>query len=198
MGRRDILNGAFSAVLSLGGAAVLAGLTGGPFAALLIWGGLGAVILGAFGLGRLFLTVPQAAVIPPPREYISPELTPDVLVAKVDGRTGVQIEAITHTYAGKWLRAEGRVRDIESAFGSTWLLSLRIEDAEHLVYGSFGKKDHERLRALNKGDWITIEGPIQSIRHGVSLDPAELVHIGETPKPPAIKPIQRRGRASAS
>lgn len=184
MGRREILNGFFLAIAGLGGAAIVAGLTtpATHWTPLLIWGGLAVCAASALGLALLFLTTVKQPEAEADREYLPAGLTPEVLVEKTRGRTSLQVKAITHTYKGKWAIIEGQVRDVESHFG-TISLSIDVPDQRPICYGYFSKSHHERLGALNLGDWVTIEGPISGIQHGVVLDPATLLHVGKTPVP---------------
>lgn len=191
MGRREIINGVLVAVLGAGAAAMLAGLAAPTLstAPYLVWGGLVAIVVSVAGLYRLYKTTPGPGASATTREYIPPEITPQVLAEKIAGRTGVQIDAVTKTYSGKWMRHEGEVRDVVSLSDMLWMMHLAAANSPD-VSGIFDKKWHQQLAALKRGDCVTIEGQIGRLKNGPTLECSEIVHIGRLPKPPA--PARRK------
>ena len=190
MGRRDILNGVLLAVIALGGASAVSALTtSSPYSVLLFWGGVVAMVGGGFGLYRLFTTAPASVGVPvEARQYLPPEITPNVLVEKTRDRTNVQIDALTRTYAGKWIRFEGQVRNVSAVSEKAWMLHLVIPNTTDSVSACFDEAFEDRLVTLSRNDWVTVEGKIEGLYWGPRLESADILHVGKTP---AAKPRPR-------
>lgn len=197
MGRRDIIITGLFAVLAIGGGAVVTGLssTVNTYTPYLLSVGWLALLAALAGLTYMFRTAPKAAfaaaqealVGPPPREFLPPEITWEVLSKKIEGRTSLQIEALARTYAGKWMRVSGRITDVMPVYDG-FGVHLREDGGDRgLVTGYFGPDEADRMAALNKGDWIRFVGKVERLMHGGSMADCEIEHIGEPPKP-AAKP----------
>ena len=154
------------------------------------------------GLVVMFRTAPKVAFVaaqqaiagPPPRDFLAPEITWSVLTQKIDGRTSLQIEAITRTYAGKWMRVSGRISDVLSMHKG-YAVHVREDGTERgLVSGYFGPEEADRMAALSKGDWISFVGKIEQLMYGGSMSDCEIEHIGE---PPRASPKPRASRKAA-
>ncbi|MDK2747062.1 MAG: hypothetical protein KYX67_07070 [Brevundimonas sp.] len=203
MGRREIIISGLLATLALGGGAAVTALsaTANAFTPYLISVGWLAFFGSLFGLFYMFRTAPRAALSaahlalsgPPPREFLPQEITWKVLSDKIEGRTSIQIDALTRTYAGKWMRVSGRIRDVVNSHN--WLsVSVKEEDSEwDTVLGRFGLDEADRMAALNKNDWITFIGKVERLAHGGTMSECEIEHIGEPPKPaPKPRPARKK------
>ncbi|MFC0633568.1 hypothetical protein [Brevundimonas balnearis] len=207
MGRREIIISALLAGLGLGGTSAVAGMTSTasiytPYLLGLGW----AAVLGSFvGLAVMFRNAPKAMIATtqalieqaPERQFLDPDITPEVLRKKTENRTSVQIDALTKTYAGKWLRVSGRVFDVTSInFHKRDSFALHVEEETrpHLpsVMVVFGEPWLDQLSAMNKGDWITCVGMIDRLQGGVTLVSGEIEHIGEPPPKKARTPRTRK------
>lgn len=190
MGRRDLSIYSLLALFALGGTAFVSGLvaqssTATPF---LVWGGLGTAILSTSLLGRMMINAPKPAVLTgvivqpdaAGRDFLAPDITPKVLDEKVSGRTSLQIDGITKTYAGKWLRCSGVVSDV-SKMGSSYF--LQMDCGGPIASVSFDLSMADQMTALNKGDWVEVEGRIRRLQYGVSLEDGVILHVG----PPPVK-----------
>jgi hypothetical protein len=209
VGRRDLTIYALLGVLGLGGTAFLAGLTAPAADAAkiyLVWGGLSAVMVSIFGLGWLFFIVPakqppltvsvlMPSTEPPQRDFLDPGVTIEDLIAKTTGRTNIQIDALSATYAGKWLRAIGVVQNVTNVNGDLWMLYMESLAGSYFS-ATFEKSWHTRLTALNKGDRLTLVGQIDGFRYGVGLKSAEIEHI-DGPEAPKTFPRRRASRKGA-
>ncbi|MBS0361166.1 MAG: hypothetical protein JSR98_07285 [Proteobacteria bacterium] len=122
-----------------------------------------------------------------------PEMTPEVLAEKLVGKTSVQIDAITRTYTGKWIRAEGTVNDVATAGGDRWMLFVDMPNSRVMISGVFQKEDHDRLMALTIGEWVTIEGQITRLKNGASLEPCHILHVGPSPNADGAQKEKSRG-----
>lgn len=205
MGRRDIIVSGLYAVLALSGAALVAGYSMTPNEATPVLVGVGwaAMFVAVGGLGYMFRTAPKAVLgaaqeMVTGREFLPPDITPAVLRRKVENRTSVQIDALTKTYAGKWMAVEGRVREISNVSGSSsdrWLLMISQGSGTFdAVCVIFKKPWLEQLAALNKGDGVSVVGRISSLHHGPTLEDGEIVHIGEPPEKAKPAPKRRAPR----
>lgn len=126
------------------------------------------------------VNVPVTATDPrhPEREFLPPEVTPDVLRSKVKGRTSVQVRAIASTFSGKWMRVIGPVRDIAQATDEIWILfGGAAPDYTNQFSARFFKNDFEKLMALNVGDVVTIVGRIETLSSDVGLSDCEIENI---------------------
>jgi hypothetical protein len=135
MGRREITAGLLIAVLGAGVVASVAGLTTPKtnFTQVLIWGGLAAFLFAIAGLYGLWKSDPVATLLPASaRVFLDAELTPTVLRGKTEGRTSLQIDALTKTYAGKWMTVSGRIIDITSLAYSLYM-QIEAIDTENLT-----------------------------------------------------------------
>lgn len=212
MGRRDIIISGLYAVLALGGGAVVTGLsaTANVYTPYLLSVGWLALLIASGGLVYMFRTAPKAALNaaheafagPPPREFVGDEITTAVLRKKVEGRTSLQVEAVSKTYAGKWKRLEGRVRDVSAySDGETSVLLTPSDDNDRYQIASIrlGKQWYDQAAALNIGDWLAVVGRIHALKSGLSLRDGEIVHMGEPPEPEAksaTKPRSPRKKAA--
>nr|MEA2798016.1 hypothetical protein [Phenylobacterium sp.] len=207
MGRREITIYAAIAVFGLGGTALVSGLVATHTAAtpFLVWGGTIAMALSGVLLLRMMLNAPALVVASgapsaPSREFLGPEVTPLILKEKVEGRTRVQIIAITAHYRGKWMTAEGVVGDVSRVDSNQWLTHVRHPDGSYGFAACFGKKWHQQLLSLNKGDWISMVGRVDNLDTGALLEDCEIVDMGPPPKPkrPSAprKPRARKAKAA--
>ena len=168
---------------------------------LLVWGGLAAMALSGFGLGRLFFTAPTVvlppalqaivqAAGPPPRVFLEEATTPKVLREKIEGRTTLQITAITKTYAGKWIRVSGTLSDVAEVGSGRLMMHLRDRDGVGTAF-VFPEGETQRLLALNKGDRVTAIGKITGLLYGPTTEDAEIEQIDGPAPPPKPKRVRR-------
>ena len=148
---------------------------------LLLAGGM-AIASGFTGFLFLFRTAPKAPLVPshpgPTRQFLDPTITPLDLAEKIIGRTSVQIDSLTSTYKDKWMTVTGSVNDVTHIFGPKWAVHMRDRSDDRLAFVCFQTKLHEQLFALRPGDVITVNGRIDSLKNGLSLEDGELVHVG--------------------
>jgi hypothetical protein len=209
MGRRDIIITGLFSLLAIGGTSLVSGLTMAEniYTPYVLNAGWIAIGLGLSGLVYLFRTAPKVAFAaaqeavsgPPPREFLPPEITWTVLGAKIEGRTSIQIEAITKTYVGKWMRVSGRVMDVVS-ISKGFCVHVREDGvgAPRSVSGYFDDTESDRMLSLNKGEWISFVGKVARLQYGGSMEGCEIEHVGEPPKPKvAPKPRTPRKRTTA-
>ncbi|MDO1559843.1 hypothetical protein Q0812_10440 [Brevundimonas sp. 2R-24] len=204
MGRREIINSGLLAAITLGGGAVVTALstTATAYTPYLLSVGWIALLGGAAGLMYMLRTAPRAAINAmaptPPREFLDPDITWDVLSKKVEGRTSLQVEALNKTYAGKWMRVSGTVYDVKRIYGDLCGVDIRLNSRSYgSVLACFGKQANQQLAALNKGDSITIVGKVERLKGGGTMGDCEIEHVGPPPEKPKPKP-RRRAAASKS
>lgn len=164
-----------------------------------------ALLIATAGLVYMFRTAPKVALNaaqeaisgPPPRDFVGDEITTEVLRKKVEGRTSLQVDAVSQTYAGKWKRLEGRVRDVSAySDGETYVLLIPSDDSgpHEIASVRLGKQWYGQAAALNIGDWLSVVGQIHTLRAGLALRAGEIVHMGEPPQP-EIKSAPKRATA---
>lgn len=199
MGRREIIISGLLAALTVGGGAVVTAYTTAtndytPYLRSVGWL---AFFGGAIGLAYMFRTAPKGVLNaaqevvagPPPREFLGSELTPSALYEKVRGKTSLQIEGLTKTYAGKWMRVEGPVLDASKLMSGTYFLQIREVDGHYAAVSvSFSDKWADQLRSVNVGDWIVVVGKLDAIRNRPHLIDGEIEHLGPPPKKPDPRP----------
>ncbi|MFN3536804.1 MAG: OB-fold protein [Brevundimonas sp.] len=165
-----------------------------------------AIGVGLVGLIYMFRTAPKAALLaaqsvvtgPPPRDFVAPELTWTVLGKKVEGRTSVQVDGITKTYAGKWIRVCGRIYDVADRFDQI-AVDMKEDGADGYssVRAKFSQSWKDQLSVLNKNEWICVVGKIEHISYGGTMTDCEIEHVGEpAPNKDVPKPRAPRKRAS--
>lgn len=210
MGRREIIITGLFTILAVGGGAVVTGLstTANTYTPYLLSVGWLALLTAAGGLVYMFRTAPKVALTaaqealagPASREFVADEITSGVLRKKVEGRTSLQVDAISKTYQGQWKKMEGRVKDVSALLNSRTLVLLTPDDDDEM-WGrasiQFDKEWREQVSALNVGDWISAVGKIEKIRGWLDLVDGEIVHMGEPPKKPAPAPRPSRKKPAA-
>lgn len=210
MGKREIIIGALLAALGVGGSAVVSGMsmTANIYTPYLISVGWLSIVMALIGLAVMFRTAPKAALVAAQgvmagaaqREFVDEDITTEVLRKKVDGKTNIQIDAITKIYRGKWKRLQGRVKNV-SAFSEekTFVLLAPDDDSDKWVSASisFDKEWYDQVAALSIGDWVSVIGKIDQLKSGLWLEAGEIVHMGEPPKirTPAKSRVPRKKTA---
>jgi len=211
MGKREIIIGALLAALGVGGSAVVSGMSmaANIYTPYLLSVGWLALVMAVLGLAVMFRTAPKAALVAaqvamagaPPREFVDEDITTEVLRKKVEGRTSLQVDAITKIYRGKWKRLQGRVKNVSAHLENrTFVQICPDDDSDNWASSaiSFDKEWYDQVAALNIGDWISVIGKIDQLKSGVWLEGGEIVHMGEPPKiktPP--KPRVPRKKSAA-
>lgn len=178
MGRREIGIYSLLAAFSVGGGALVAGMamTTTALTAALIWGGATVLILSSLILARIFFGSASS-----PRIFLSPEITPQLLTEAAAGRTEVQIDAISRTYAGKWMRVTGSVYDITRITNDVWMLFIKSQNTGSIVCITLSKRWHRQLNAISKGNVVSALGKIVYVGAAVTLADGEILHVGGKP-----------------
>ena len=191
MGRREIIVTGLFAWLAAAVAVLVAAYASdfGAAGPRVIRSGWLAVALGIGGLAYMFRSAAKLDVANiTSREFLEAAITPAVLRSKTENRTSVQIDALTKTYAGKWMRITGSVIQVsEIGIASSRRRIAMIDEANDKTSFTtiiFGKRWFDQLGALNKGDQVEMVGRINRLEHGPTLVDGEIVHVG----PPASSP----------
>lgn len=198
MERRQVLGAGAGASCTAGVALIIGGLNPALVAYHEPLLTVGPVLLAGGLLTFMYLAktakAPMAPATVAVRDFLPPDITPRVLQKKTEGRTSIQIDAITKTYKGRWIAAEGLVSDVTRLGHNSYMLHMRGDDelGRYAYSVHMDGKWAEQLSALNKGDWVSIVGVVGTLNLGALIDRGEIVHVGPAPEPPKVGEEQPR------
>ena len=101
------------------------------------------------------------------------------LIKSVTGLTSIEADRVVEPHIGKWLKVEGSINDISlSKFSEDFYYILNIGhplDRTHVVL-FFEKSWGPTIETMQRGDWISAEGKINSIdNRSIMLKQCELL-----------------------
>ena len=143
------------------------------------------------------------------REFLDSDITPSKLVRKCKGRTDFASAELAEPYVGKWVKFRGTLllcSPLKLIDAVVTTVTMRVaESGRPLEVFCVFPDDKDRLRLAQEGDWLSVEGRIQSVAADeIIFDTCRLLNslTGEpvVPRPEAI-PTESRvkiERVSAS
>lgn len=159
-------------------------MSGGSSGLIPLWAGLVSGVLTAGVLLMLQrVSIPDRPFdvpIKPANERVFTNRSPAELVERIDGLTAVSSKPIIERYLGLWLRAGGKIFEVEERNQDivAYLTNAGVAgnaSPEFVLY--FNKEPWgQKLRALDKGDELFAVGKIARIStYGISLEDCEVV-----------------------
>ena len=103
--------------------------------------------------------------------------TPEEILAEFNNRTDLQAEKVVQSYAGQWLRLEGRIYNVYENSGSiVVMLDSEMAPSIHLKFNK--ERWLRNLETTTAGDNITAEGKISRIdRMTMVIEHCEVIEI---------------------
>lgn len=119
---------------------------------------------------------------PQKRQFLPPEETIRHLRSLTQNHTAIQLRTLAKPYEGKWLEVTGYVHDIDArSYGYIPVYLLQKDSEGEFYYWTdvmigFEQEWRDRLKLLNKSDFVRIQGMIDRVTDGgIGLSHCELI-----------------------